>query len=139
MFDWFRKRRAPILKFSDNSAAFAHACSHGVQPLLGSLVPALVEKEGERGCDGEHTFLIRLAGPGRAITFWSCTLKESRSYPRAGDLVGFRVVLIASDLPEDASLIGYIACRLEPVLTPAKGWTISQNYTPPDIKQAIRL
>lgn len=139
MFDWFRKKRVQMVEFPDNGAAFAHACSLCYQPLIGALIPALVEEEGERGRDGEHSFLISLAGAQRAIKFWSCTLQEAQSHPKVGDLVGFRIVMIASDLPENASLIGYIACRLDPVLTLGKGWAVSQSYTPKNIKQAIRL
>lgn len=139
MFNWFGKKQQQMLEFPDNAAAFAHACSIGYQPLVGALIPALVEEEGELGRDGEHTFLITLAGKPRALKFWSCTLKEAESYPKAGYLVGFRIFMIASDLPEDASLIGYIACRLERVLATGKGWAISQSYTPKNIKQALRL
>jgi hypothetical protein len=138
MFGWFRKKQVEMREFPDNDAAFEHACSLCYQPLIGALIPALVEEEGERGRDGEHTFLISLAGPKRSVSFWSTTLKEAESHPAAGDLVGFRIVTIASDLPENASLIGYIACRLDRVLTP-KGWAVSQSYTPKNIKQAIRL
>lgn len=139
MFDWFRKKSAEKLEFADNAAAFAHACTLNYVPLLEALIPALVEKEGSRGRDGEHTFLIRLAGEQGDTTFWSCTLKEAPAYPEAGDLVGFRIVTIASDLPYDASLIGYLACRLEPTFIPGKGWAIAQSYIPANIKRALRL
>ena len=138
MFNWFAKKPQQ-LEFADNQAAFVHACTLDYRPLVGALIPALVAEEGERGREGEHTFLISLAAGQGALKFWSCTLKEAESYPRQGDLVGFRIVMIASDLPEDASLIGYIACRLDRVLLPRKGWAIAQNYTPKNIKQPIRL
>lgn len=138
MFNWFRKKREEVLEFPDNAAAFAHACSVGYPPLIGALIPALVAEEGGGGAEGERTFLISAATAGGAVEFWSCTLKEAQFHPKAGDLVGFRIVTIASDLPVDASLIGYIACRLDRVLSPRKGWVISQNYTPKDIKQPIR-
>jgi hypothetical protein len=139
MFNWFRKKQPKILEFPDNHAAFEHACSIGYQPLIGGLIPALVEEEGGRGTDGEYTFRISLAGAHGAIDFWSCTLKEAKSHPKAGDLVGFRIIMIASDLPEQASLIGYIACRLDRVLIDGKGWAVAQSYTPKDIKQPLRL
>ena len=141
MFDWIwkRKRGGETLAFPDNTAAFAHACTLGYLPLIGGLVPALVEEEGEPGRDGEHTFLIRLAGGADGRSFWCCTLKEAPSRPKPGDLVGFRVVTIASDLPEYASLIGYVACRLEPSFVVGKGWPVAQNYTPQNIKQAIHF
>jgi hypothetical protein len=139
MFNWFRKKADQALEFPDNGAAFAHACTLGYKPLIDAMIPALVEEEGGRGRDGERTFLIRLAGAYGAKEFWSCTLKEAQSYPRAGDLVGFRIVMIASDLPEHASLIGYIACRLERVFFAGKGWAVAQSYTPENIKRAIRL
>jgi len=139
MFNWFRKKESQELEFPDNEAAFAHACTLGYRPLIGALIPALVQEEGERGRDGERTFRIRLAGKNGGLTLWSSTLKESHGYPKAGDLVGFRIVMIASDLPEEASLIGYLACRLEPVLVAGKGWRAAQRYTPDNLKPAIRL
>jgi hypothetical protein len=138
MFNWFRKKDESQ-EFPDNQAAFAHACTLGYTPLIGGLIPALVEEEGGLGRDGERTYLIRLAEPDVPRRFWSSTLKESQSYPREGDFVGFRIVTIASDLPVHASLIGYIACRLERVLVAGKGWTVAQSYTPKNIKQAIRF
>jgi hypothetical protein len=139
MFNWFSKKTGERLEFPDNETAFRHACTLGYRPLIGALIPALVQEEGERGRDGEHTFLIRLAGEHGDRTFWSATLKESQAYPRVGDLVGFRIVTIASDLPEEASLIGYLACRLQPVLVAGKGWRAAQRYTPVNLKPAIRL
>lgn len=138
MFNWFRKKDES-LEFPDNQAAFAHACTLGYTPLIGGLIPALVEEEGGLGRDGERTYLIRLAEADGPRRFWSSTLKESQGYPREGDFVGFRIVTIASDLPVHASLIGYIACRLERVLVQGKGWTVAQSYTPKNIKQAIRF
>ena len=139
MFNWFRKKKQQKEEFPDNESAFQHACTLGYLPLIGALIPALVQEEGERGRDGEHTFLIKVACRQEGLTLWSSTLKEAQGYPEAGDLVGFRIVTIASDLPEEASLIGYLACRLEPVLVAGKGWLASQRYTPDNIKQPIRL
>jgi hypothetical protein len=139
MFNWFRKKEVQRLEFPDNEAAFEHACTLGYPPLLEALIPALVVEEGKRGRDGEHTFLIRLAWKHSDETFWSATLKEAKNYPAAGDLVGFRIVMIAYDLPEHASLIGYLACRLDPVLVTGKGWSVAQSYVPDNIKKAIRL
>lgn len=138
MFDWFRKKQQQVQEFPDNCSAFEHACTLGYTPLIGGLMPALVEEEGERGPDGERTFLISLAVDGPR-EFWTCTLKEAPASPRAGDFVGFRIVTIASDLPEYVNLIGYIACRLKPVLVPGKGWVVDQSYTPKNIKQDIHF
>lgn len=135
MFSWFRAKDTPPLIFPDNRAAFDHACTLAYQPLHGALIPALVEEEGERGDAGEHCFRLRLAAADGGRELWSCTLKESRTYPEVGELVGFRIVKIASDLPESVNLIGYIACGLEPVLVDRKGWRVVKNYTPSDIKQ----
>ena len=139
MFDWFWKNNREPQEFSDNGSAFAHACELGYIPLIGGLVPALVEETGGLGRDGERTFLIKLAGPHGPLKFWTCTLKEAVSHPSDGDFVAFRIVMIASDLPEPANLIGYIACRLERVLVPGKGWVVAQSYTPKNIKRALRL
>lgn len=137
MFNWFRKKKDP-LQFTDNAAAFAHACSIGYTPLIGGLVPALVEEAGEVNRDGERAFLISLAGPQGAMKLWSCTLKGAPGHPDEGDFVGFKIVTIASDLPEPANLIGYIACRLDRVLVPGKGWAVAQNFTPENIKPHFR-
>jgi len=138
MFNWFRKKQEP-LSFADNETAFVHACSLGYRPLIGALIPALVEQEGALGRDGERTYLIRLAGPEGGMGLWTSTLKGSKGFPKEGDLVGFRIVTIASDLPEEASLIGYLACRLEPVLVPGKGWRTAQIFTPDNLKPALRF
>jgi hypothetical protein len=138
MFDWFRKKKE-VLEFPDAAAAFAEACRIGYEPLVDALIPALVEEEGEPGPDRERSFLVRLATPHFAVQLWTCTLKESAAYPRVGDFVGFRVVTVASDLPEPANLIGYIACALQPVLVLGRGWRVARSYTPGNIKQAIRL
>ena len=58
MFDWFRKKEAQRLEFSDNDTAFAHACTLGYRPLIGALIPALVQEEGSPGRDGERTYRI---------------------------------------------------------------------------------
>lgn len=138
MFDWFRKKEAQRKEFPDNESAFAHACTLGYRPLIGALIPALVQQEGSPGLGGEHTYQIRLA-VGQGLTLWSSTLKGTQGCPKVGDLVGFRIVTIASDLPEEASLIGYLACRLEPVLVAGKGWLAALRYTPDNIKPAIHL
>jgi len=138
MFDWFHKKEAERLEFPDNETAFTHACTLGYRPLIGALIPALVQEEGDLGRDGEHTYLIRLA-VGQGMTLWSSTLKETRGRPKVGDLVGFRIVMIVSDLPEEASLVGYLACLLDPVLVAGKGWLAAFRYTPDNIKPAIHL
>lgn len=137
MFDWFKKKQR--LEFPDSTAAFTHACSIGYTPLIGGLIPAMIEEEGGLGQDGERTFLISLAGPHGAMKLWSCTLSESTAHPEEGDLVGFRVVTIASDLPEPSNLIGFIACKLQPVLVEGKGWAVAESYTPKNIKRPIRF
>ncbi|TSK04325.1 MAG: hypothetical protein FPO08_18520 [Geobacter sp.] len=137
MFNWFRKKQ-DVLQFPDARSAFAHACSIGYTPLIGGLVPALVEESGGMNCDGERTFMVSLAAPEGELKLWSCTLKGAQGYPEEGDFVGFRVVTIASDLPEPANLIGYIACRLQPVLVTGKGWAVGENFTPENIKPAFR-
>jgi hypothetical protein len=138
MFNLFRKKQKEIQEFPDNVTAFAHACTLGYEPLIGGLMPALVQEEGELGTAGERTFLISLAVEG-APSFWTCTLKESKAYPKPGDFIGFRIVTIASDLPEYVNLIGYIACRLQTVLVPGRGWRVAESYTPANIKQDIHL
>lgn len=137
MFNWFRAKEKSPLVFSDNRAAFDHACGLGYQPLNGALIPALVEEEGQQGDEGERYFRLSLALAGVSRELWACTLKEARDHPVVGDLVGFRIVKVASDLPEPANLIGYIACGLEPVLVVKKGWRVAKSYTPADIKPEL--
>lgn len=138
MFNWFRKKPENI-EFPDDASAFAHACSIGYTPLIGGLVPALVEEDGGLALDGERKFLISIAGANGPEKVWSCTLKGSNGYPKQGDFVGFRIVTIASDLPEPANLIGYIACRLSCVLVTGRGWAATHSYTPDNLKPALRL
>lgn len=139
MFGWFRKKEESQLEFADNRAAFEYACAHlPNRILIEAVIPALVEKEGRRGRDGERFFSIRLAGPDGGQESWACTLAEATDWPAVGDLVGFRIVTIAEDIAPEPAPIGYISSVLAPVLVGGKGWRISRNLTPPDIKPTIR-
>ena len=138
MFGWFRKKEAPLI-FDSNVAAFEHAWSEmNYAARLEAVIPALVLEQGENGAEGEHYFLLRLAVREGINELWGCTLKEAKEYPEPGDLVGFRVVRIASDLPPEASFVGYIAYKLDPVLV-GKGWKIAKNFTPPNIRPTVRF
>lgn len=139
MLSWFGKREETGVEFADNRAAFDHACTMAYAPLLGAVIPALVEEEGARGREGEHYFLLRLAGAGGGREIWACTLAEAPAQPEIGDLVAFRIVRIADELPADASLIGFIACRLDPVLQRGKRWRVSTSFTPSNLKPEIRF
>ncbi len=140
MFGWLKRKPAPPLVFADNREAFDYACRHlDNRLLLNALIPALVEEEGRRGSEGEHNFLLRVADREGGRRLWAPTLKEARAFPEVGDLVGFRVVTIASDLPADANVIGYVAVGLEPVYVPGRGWRIAANYTPANIKPELHL
>jgi hypothetical protein len=137
MFGWFKKEDE-VLEFADNRAAFDYACTHLANHiLLEAVIPAIVEEEGRRGSDGERFFSIRLAGPNGGQELLACTLAEATDWPSVGDLVGFRVVTIAEDLP-DAPPVGYISSVLAPVLVVRKGWRVARNLTPAGIKTAIR-
>lgn len=139
MFSWFRKKEASLLEFADNRAAFEYACTHlPNRILLEAVIPAIVEEEGRRGCDGERFFSIRLAGPNGGHQLWACTLAEATDWPDVGDLVGFRVVTIAEDIAPDPAPIGYISSVLAPVLVSGKGWRIARNLTPINIKPTVR-
>lgn len=140
MFGWFKKpEELPPTVFPDNEAAFVHACRIGYDPLIKARIPALVMEEGRRGVEGENCYLLRLATKVTALDIWGCTLAGAPAHPAVGDLVAFCIVRIASELPESASLIGYIACGLEPVLNGKKGWRVSTNYTPADLKPELHL
>lgn len=139
MFGWFGKKNKELLEFADNRAAFAYACANlPNRVLLEAVIPALVEGEGQRGHDGERTFLITLAGSSGGQKLWTCTLAEAVDWPSIGDFVGFRVVTIAEDLADDPIPIGYIAAVLEPQLVGGKCWKIARNLTPDNIRHAIR-
>jgi len=137
MFGWLRGKEKKTLLFADNQAAFAYACQCHYPLLLNAHVPALVMEEGRRGADGEHWYRLHLAGPDGIRKIWGCTMAEAPGWPEIGDLVGFHIVRIATELPEEASLIGYIACRLDPVLVGETMWRIGTNFTPPNLKPEL--
>ncbi|KAA0893205.1 hypothetical protein [Oryzomonas rubra] len=139
MFDWFRRKQEPVVSFPDNEAAFAHACTMGYRLLLNALIPALVVDVGRRGGEGERYFRLRLAEPDGTLEIWGCTMADAPGYPEVGDLVAFRIVRIATELPKEAQLIGYIACKLAPVLNRSKGWQIAASFTPAHLKPELHL
>lgn len=138
MFEWLRKKET-VTQFPDNASAFAHACTLRYPLLLDARIPALVMEEGRRGDNGEHWYLLHLASGEGVLDIWGQTLPHAPAYPDAGDLVAFRIVRFATELPDDASLIGYIDCRLEPVLNSRRGWHISTSFRPDDLKPELHL
>ena len=139
MFDWFRGKEETVTQFPDNESAFAHACALGYKLLLEARIPALVMEEGRRGAEGEHWFLLQIASQDGALEIWGPTLPDAPAYPEAGDLVAFRIVRFATELPEHASLIGFIDCRLEPAMNSRKGWRIATTFRPDNIKPELHL
>jgi hypothetical protein len=139
MFDWFRGKEETLTQFPDNASAFAHACSVGYALLINANIPALVIEEGRRGVDGEHWYRLHLASREGALDIWAPTLSGAPAYPQVGDLVVFRIVRFATELPEDASLVGYIDSRLEPVLNGRKGWRIAASFRPDNLKPELHL
>ena len=139
MFGWFRREKEPKIEFPDNSAAFAHACTLRYPLLIDARIPAMVLEEGRRGAEGEHWYRLHLAGPNGAMEIWGCTMAGAPGHPEPGDLVAFRIVRIATELPEDARLIGYITCRLDPVLVDGKKWRIGVSFNPSDLKPELHL
>jgi hypothetical protein len=111
----------------------------GYRLLLNALIPALVTGVGRRGSEGERYFRLRLAGPRGAMEIWGCTMADAPAYPEVDDLVAYRIVRIAPELPEDAQLIGYIAGKLEPVLEGRKRWRGAINYTPANLKPVLHM
>jgi hypothetical protein len=139
MFGWFARKPLEPLLFESNQAAFDYACRHQDHHiLLEALIPALVLESGTVEPDGARHFLLRLADKDGGRELWCCTLKEATDFPEVGDLVAFRVVKIASDLPVEISVIGFIAAKLAPELVIKRGWRIRKSYTPDNIKQAVR-
>ena len=139
MFGWLRRKEETVMQFPDNESAFAHACTLRYPLLLNARIPALVMEEGRRGAEGEHWFLLQLAGRDGVLDIWGQTMPEAPAYPKPGDLVAFRIVRIATELPEHASLIGYIDCRLEPVLNSKKGWRTATSFRPDNLKPELHL
>jgi len=139
MFDWFRGKEEAITQFPDNESAFAHACTLLYPLLLNARIPALVIKEGRRGAEGEHWFLLQLASRDGVLDIWGPTLPGAPAYPNVGDLVAFRIVRFATELPEDASLVGYIDSRLDPTLNSRRGWNISTSFRPDNLKPELHL
>jgi len=139
MFDWLHRKEETVTRFPDNETAFAHACTLHYQQLLDARIPALVMEEGRRGAEGEHWFLLQLAGRDGVLDIWAPTMPEAPAYPAAGDLVSFRIVRFATELPEHASLIGYIESRLDPVLNSKKGWHIAASFRPDNLKPELHL
>lgn len=139
MLGWFDRKPLQPLLFESNQGAFDYACRHQDHHiLLEAVIPALVLESGTVDPDGARHFLLRLADKNGVRELWGCTLKESADYPEVGDLVAFRVVKIASDLPVEMSVIGFIAAKLAPELVEKRGWRILKSYTPDNIKQAVR-
>jgi hypothetical protein len=139
VFGWFKKTEHEPLVFPNSQTAFDYACSQlDTRILLEALLPALVIEPGKAGSEGEHYFLLQLAGKEGGRPLWACTLKEAAEFPSPGDLVGFRVVRHDPDMPAGLDLLGFIACGLEPEYFPGKGWRISRNFTPHDIRQTVR-
>jgi hypothetical protein len=139
MFDWLRGKEEASTQFPDNESAFAHACTLHYPLLLNARIPALVMEEGRRGAEGEHWFLLHLAGQEGVLEIWGPTMPEAPAYPHVGDLVAFRIVRFATELPDDASLVGYIESRLEPVLNSRKGWHIATSFRPDNLKPELHL
>jgi len=139
MLEWLRGKEEKLTKFPDNESAFAHACTLRYPLLLGARIPALVMEEGRRGAEGEHWFLLHLAGQDGVLDIWGPTLPGAPQQPNAGDLVAFRIVRFATELPDEASLIGYIDSRLEPVLNSRRGWHIAASFRPDNLKPELHL
>jgi len=139
MFDWFRRKEEEVLQFPDNESAFAHACTLSYQLLLNARIPALVMEEGRRGAEGEHWYRLKLARQGGALEIWGPTFSEAPAHPEVGDLVAFNIVRIVAEFPEESSLIGYIDCRLEPVLIGSKGWRVAASFRPDNLKPELHL
>lgn len=139
MFKWFRRKTEEVLPFPDNASAFAHACTLSYQLLINARIPALVLDEGRRGADGEHWYRLKVARQGGALEIWGPTLAEAPAHPEVGDLVAFNIVRIVAEFPEESSLIGYIDCRLEPVLNGSKGWLVAASFRPDNLKPELHL
>ncbi len=139
MFDWFGGKEEAIQQFPDNESAFAYACTLSYKLLLNARIPALVIEEGRRGPDGEHWFRLKLARQGEALNVWAPTLSQAPAHPEVGDLVAFNIVRIIAEFPEESGLIGYIDCRLEPVLNGSKGWRIATSYRPDNLKPELHM
>jgi hypothetical protein len=140
MFSWFRRKKEEPLVFADAATAFAYACAElENRLLLDAVLPALVEARDRLSDEGEQYYRLRLACRHGGRPILACTLKEASGRPDIGDLVGFKVVRYDESLPGDMGLLGFIACRLEPVFIPGRGWRIAASFIPPNIKPVLRM
>ena len=140
MFGLFKKKVGEPIEFGSPEDAFGYACRNlENRMLLEAVIPALVEERRGTGPEGEQLFLVRLANREGGRLVEACTLKESFRSPGVGDLIGFRVVKIEPELPEPFDLLGFIACRLQPVYVPGRGWRIAESFVPDNIKPTLRM
>ncbi|ABB32770.1 hypothetical protein GeomeDRAFT_2103 [Geobacter metallireducens RCH3] len=140
MFGLFRKKVGEPIEFGSTDAAFDYACRNlENRILLEAVIPALVEERRGMSPEGEQLFFIRLANREGGKVIEACTLKESLRHPAVGDLVGYRVVKVEPELPEPFDLLGFIACRLQPVYVPGRGWRIAESFVPDNIKPTLRM
>ncbi|SNB47838.1 hypothetical protein [Geobacter sp. DSM 9736] len=138
MFGWLKRKNDEPVSFENNEAAFAFACENlKYRVLAEAVIPALVLYSGKRGDEGEQYFRLRLAVPER-MELWGCTLKGAPALPEPGELVGFRVVRVATDMPEELSVVGYISCGLEPIVA-GRAWKHRRSYAPDNIKPTVRF
>lgn len=139
MFRWLKKDDK-ILAFDSNRAAFQYACGNLPNKLLlEATIPALIEEAGGIDREGGRTFRLSIADKNGGYGMWASTLKDAAGYPAEGDLVGFKIVRIASDLPDGMNIIGFIAVKLLPILVTGKGWKIACSYTPEEMKRRVRF
>lgn len=139
MFGWLKKKNPLQHIFDSNEAAFNYACQNlPNKVLMEAIIPAIVLEAGDiKG--GERHFLLRLADKAGGWETWGCTLKGAPAYPAVGDLVGYRIVRIASDLPAGMNVIGFIAVQLAPVFVDGKGWKTVQSFVPGNLKPTVRF
>ena len=78
-------------------------------------------------------------GNSGIVCIWGPTFSEAPAHPEVGDLVAFNIVRIVAEFPEESSLIGYIDCRLEPVLIGSKGWRLAASFRPDNLKPELHL
>ena len=134
-----RQTRCPVV-FENNQAAFDYACTRQKpEILLEAAIPALVLESGT--VDHGRSQALP-AAPGRQRrrpgALGLHAERGDSATPEWETWYAFRVVKIAPDLPEEASVIGYIAAKLAPVWVEKKGWQVLESYTPANIKPTVR-
>ena len=135
--DWLR---GTVHVFPDAAGAWLWACENLKNEfLVEAVIPGIVIGPETGTAGGGNCFRLRLSSRQGGRDFVACLLPGAAGAPEPGDLVSFRIVRIADDLPEEIGVIGYIEARLAPVYAARRGWKVLHSYVPKNLKPQIRF